>query len=87
MMAAPLTTSVELPPNLDALKLPDGRKVGDVRGGALPRLLAAIGVPNVSPMNGRTENLQRYAEHLAAIEAEGARNAFAAWSEKVRGLI
>jgi hypothetical protein len=87
-MASPLTASIEKPANFDTLRLPDGRSCGDVRrGGDLARLLQRLGVPGVSPQNGRSENLAAYSVHLQAIREEGARNAVAAWAEKARSLV
>jgi hypothetical protein len=84
MMAAPLRSAVEKPTNLDDLKLPDGRPCSALRGGELVRVLQRLGVPGVSPHNGRSENLAAYAAHVDAIKAEAAQNGLAAWLDKFK---
>jgi len=72
---APLKDSLAKLDALGKLKLPDGRRVADVKGGELARILIREGVPGVSHENGRMKNAQAYAEYLDEIAKEAAAKA------------
>lgn len=61
----------------DALPLPDGRKVGDVR--EVTPIFVALGIPGASHENGRLANAEAYAAHLHGIRNQAADTAVAEW--------
>lgn len=63
------------------LRLPDGRRVDDVKPGELATVLIAAGVPGVSHEHGKSVNAERYAEFSAALRKEAGDKAEAAWLE------
>jgi hypothetical protein len=63
----------------DALPLPTGRTVGETSSADLVRILSAAGVVGVNASNGRADNVEHYARHIARVKEHGAMTALAAW--------
>jgi hypothetical protein len=63
----------------DGLPLPGGKRVADVSSAELTRILQSVGIPGVSPSQGRDANLSAYAQHFEAIRKQAADNAVAEW--------
>jgi hypothetical protein len=66
----------------DDLRLPGGRRLGDVHGN-LAALL--VGIPGVSYENGRLANAEAYAALLGKIHDDGGRTSVAAWLNAHKG--
>lgn len=67
----------------DALRLPDGRKVGDVH--RIEPILVALGIPGTSHEWGRAQNVEAYAAHLGGIHARAGAAAVAQWLRSHHG--
>ena len=65
------TTILSGPKELDALELPDGRKVGDVSSPQLARCLVSAGIPGAGHHVGRSTNAEAYKAWVKAHAIEG----------------
>lgn len=64
----------------DALPLPGGRKVGEVKD--LNRELRQMGVPGVTATDGREASAAAYAKHLESVRRDGGDAAEKAFLER-----
>jgi hypothetical protein len=66
------------------LRLPDGRRVDDVKPGELAAILIAAGVEGVTHEQGKNVTAQAYSDHLAKIRTAAGDRAEAEWREQHR---
>jgi hypothetical protein len=71
-------------PALDSLRLPDGRRVGDVPRGEIYSILGGLGIDGFDHHNGLTTNIAAYARHLEKIAGAAGTAAIAAWMAEKR---
>jgi len=64
------------------LKLPDGRRIGEVKHHELASIFDKLKIPGFSHTLSRSAAIEKYAEHIAPIAKAGADKAVAEWLEK-----
>ena len=66
------------------LRLPDGRRVDDVRLSELSRIFSDLNIEGISPEMGKQDCAVAYSKHLDKLKNEAGDNAVNNWLEKHR---
>jgi hypothetical protein len=82
---APIT-SFGTSPWMNDLRIPDGRKIGDLEHGEVYAVLGSLGIDGFSHNLGRIDAIPKYADHLQSIHDEAGRAAVTAWLAANRSI-
>jgi hypothetical protein len=79
-------TSFGTSPALDNLRVPDGRRVGDLSHAESYSILGGLGIDGFDHRKGLQDNIQAYASHLEKIASEAGQKAISFWMAEKRNV-
>jgi hypothetical protein len=79
-------TSFGTTPSLDNLRIPDGRRIGDLSHGEVYAVLSGLGIDGFSHNLGRTDAIAAYSRHLEKIAHAAGEAAIAQWMAEKRNV-
>jgi hypothetical protein len=73
-------------PALDNLRIPDGRRIGDLSHGEVYAVLGGLGIDGFNHNLGRADAIAAYSRHLEKIAHAAGEAAIAAWMAEKRNV-